>query len=73
MYHSWGSYENISTARQFETMKVPQIETYLLIQQSIIDNRKEAKITRIIFIFTLIFAAASFIVALLYYLYLNFE
>ena len=65
MYHSWGSYENISTARQLELMKDPQIETYLLIQQSIIDNRKEANITRIISIFTLLFAAASFVVTLL--------
>lgn len=65
MYQAWGSYENISTARQLESMKDPQIETYLLIRQYITDNRKEASITRIISIFTLLFAVASFFVALL--------
>lgn len=64
MYHSWSSYEKISTAKQFESMKDPQIETYLLIQQSIIDNRKSTKITQIISILTLLFAAASFFLAL---------
>lgn len=64
MFQNWCSYQNISSAKQFSTMKDPQIETYLLMQQSIIDNRKEAKITRIISIFTLLFAAASFFVAL---------
>ena len=68
MYKDWCSHENISSAKQLQCTKDPQIETYLLIQQSIIDNRKEAKITRIISIFTLLFAAASFFVALLYYL-----